>query len=279
MSTPRSDGFASERMFHEGATGCLQPVPSPGKARAGEPPVALDSGRMRDFDARREIARLHRRQRLLLLGWPLSIVLLLTLGASAGKEPPADSSKILRARGLIIEDDQGRERILLGAPIPKTQHRKRQDPATALLFVGENGADRLALGYSPNPQVGGQVVQRISGGVGIQINDQEGNERAGFGHLDLGRVVLGLDWKNREALTLAVDDKAGYTAIMLAGDKGGHERAGMYVDNDTSVVKIAAPDGFERLILKTTKDEPPELLRGDPKKRKFQNVLPKPEKE
>lgn len=229
-------------------------------------------------DLASEIARLHRRQRLLLLGWPLSIVLLLTLGASASREPAANSGKILRARGLIIEDEQGRERILLGAPVPKTQHRKRQDPATALIFVGENGADRLALGYSPNPQVGGQVIQRISGGVGIQINDQEGNERAGFGHLDIGRVVLGLDWKGREALTLAVDDKAGYTAIMLAGDKGGYERAGMYVDNDTSAIKIAAPDGFERLIMKTTKDELPELLRGDPKKREFKNVLPKPEK-
>ncbi len=225
-----------------------------------------------------EIARLQRRQRLMLVGWPLSIVLLVTLGATAGKQPAADSGKILRARGLVIEDDQGRDRILLGAPIPKTEHRKRQDPATALIFLGENGSDRVVVGYSPNPQVGGQVIQRISAGVGIQINDQEGNERAGFGHLDIGRVVLGLDWKGREALTLAVDDKAGYTAIMLAGDKGGYERAGMYVDNDTSVVKIAAPDGFERLILKTTKDEQPELLRGDPKKREFKNVLPKPKK-
>ncbi len=34
---------------------------------------------------------------------------------------------VLRARGLIIEDDAGRERILIGAPIPEAGNRVRAD--------------------------------------------------------------------------------------------------------------------------------------------------------
>ena len=36
---------------------------------------------------------------------------------------------VLRARGLIIEDAAGRERILLGAPIPEAINRVRTDTA------------------------------------------------------------------------------------------------------------------------------------------------------
>ena len=36
---------------------------------------------------------------------------------------------VLRARGLIIEDDAGRERILIGAPIPQAANRFRTDEA------------------------------------------------------------------------------------------------------------------------------------------------------
>ena len=34
---------------------------------------------------------------------------------------------VLRARGLVIEDDAGRERILIGAPIPEAANRVRTD--------------------------------------------------------------------------------------------------------------------------------------------------------
>lgn len=36
---------------------------------------------------------------------------------------------VLRARGLIIEDDQGKERILIGSPIPRAKNRVRTDLA------------------------------------------------------------------------------------------------------------------------------------------------------
>ena len=41
----------------------------------------------------------------------------------------AGTDGVLRARGLIIEDQAGRERILLGAPIPEAANRVRTDTA------------------------------------------------------------------------------------------------------------------------------------------------------
>lgn len=36
-------------------------------------------------------------------------------------------SQVTRVHGLIVEDDQGRPRILLGSPFPKVAARTRQD--------------------------------------------------------------------------------------------------------------------------------------------------------
>jgi hypothetical protein len=54
---------------------------------------------------------------------------------------------ILHARGLIIEDANGRARILLGAPFPETHDRLRQDVRTeAMIFLDDHGHDRVSLG-------------------------------------------------------------------------------------------------------------------------------------
>ena len=56
----------------------------------------------------------------------------------------AGSIGILRAKGLIIEDGDGRARILLGAPFPKVPERSRQDaPTTSMIFLDQEGHDRL----------------------------------------------------------------------------------------------------------------------------------------
>jgi len=60
------------------------------------------------------------------------------------------SNGILRVKGLIVEDAEGRERILIGAPVPVVSGRKRRDGAVGLLVLGENGADRIAIG-APYP--------------------------------------------------------------------------------------------------------------------------------
>ena len=154
---------------------------------------------------------------------------------------------IVRTRGIIVEDDKGRERILIGAPIPAAKNRVRTDLARVqkewaprfpdparymgfyknyrhtlhgLLVLDENGHDRVALGDStPDPNIG----QRIGPGTGIQINNSQGFERSGYSLLNVNgveRVVLGLDSKQgREGLTLALDDAGRVQVMVRDGDK------------------------------------------------------------
>ncbi|MFO0971956.1 MAG: hypothetical protein U1A27_00755 [Phycisphaerae bacterium] len=196
--------------------------------------------------------------------------------AAVSADDRADA-RVLRLRGLIIEDDHGRARIVLGAPTPATPGRKRADASTALVFLGEDGADRVCLGFTPNPQMKGKVVNRIAPAVGLQINDPAGNERAGFGHLANGRVVLGLDWPGREAIALGVDDKEGSAMMLMWGEKDDTpERAGFFAGRDgTTIMKVSDAMGFERFVFQTQGVDAARFLIGDSKDHKHTDVLPK----
>ena len=157
--------------------------------------------------------------------------------------------EIVRARGLVIVDDQGRDRILIGAPIPQSRARLRTDlqrveqtwarrfpsPQSymgyyqnyrhsmhGILIMDQNGVDRLALGDStPDPNIG----RRIGPATGIQINDAQGFERSGYGLLTVqgkNRVVLGLD-SNRgtEGVAISLFDDGSQGVNIYAGKNQG----------------------------------------------------------
>lgn len=181
-----------------------------------------------------------RRTRLLAAG--VAAVVLLLVGYEILRPPPTG---VIRARGIVVVDDEGRERILIGAPIPAAANRVRTDTArvreiwagrfpdpdqymgyyaeydhdvNGILVLDENGFDRLALGApTPDPNIG----QRIGPATGLQINDAEGFERSGYGLLTVDgtdRVVLGLDSnEGTEALTLWVRD-GGSVGMRIASD-------------------------------------------------------------
>lgn len=141
---------------------------------------------------------------------------------------------VIRTRGIVIVDDHGRERILIGAPIPAAENRIRTNMARAertwasrfpdakqymrwyagyrhsmhgMLVLDEQGQDRMAIGDStPDPNIG----KRIGASTGIVVNDAQGFERTGYGMLTVAgkdRVVLGLDGKDgEEAVVLSVHD-------------------------------------------------------------------------
>jgi len=171
---------------------------------------------------------MQRRLHLLEVYAAVLTLVLIALGLTAFR---SSSSQVLRARGIIIEDASGRERILIGAPIPSAKTRVRTDstrvrltwaprfPAqymewyksyqhgmTGVLVLDTAGFDRLALGDPvPDPNIG----RRIAPSTGLVINDEQGFERSGYGLLRVGgkdRVVLGMDNASGEALTLFVDD-------------------------------------------------------------------------
>lgn len=147
---------------------------------------------------------------------------------------------IVRARGIIIEDAQGRERILIGAPVPYAKNRVRTDTArvrkvwsgrypdpnqymgfyagyrnntNGMIVLDERGFDRLAVGDSvPDPNIG----KRIGPSDGIVINDSAGFERTGYGLLKLEkyRVSFGIDSdRGEEGIGFMLDDASQIVAL------------------------------------------------------------------
>lgn len=146
---------------------------------------------------------------------------------------------ILRTKGVIVVDDKGSERILIGAPVPFASNRIRTDTirakeawghihpdymkfyknydhtANGILILDEDGYDRIAIGNNtPDPNIG----KRIAPSSGIILNDENGYERSGYGILKVNgvdRVNLGLDTnQGTEGMVLSVDDD-GTTGISI----------------------------------------------------------------
>ncbi len=142
-----------------------------------------------------------------------------------------NSAKIIKTKGIIVVDEQGRERVLIGAPIPQTENRVLTNKTKALaawknkipenhpywnnfydlhtagvgmIVLDENGYDRVAVGdHLPDANTG----KRIGSATGITIHNEKGFERAGFGTIktaDGMRVGLGMDDEHGEALNLFV---------------------------------------------------------------------------
>jgi len=183
---------------------------------------------------------------------------------------------VIRTRGIVIVDERGRERILIGAPIPAAANRVRTNPARVerawasrfpdpqqymrwyagyrhsmhgMLVLDENGYDRLAIGDStPDPNIG----KRIGAGPGIEINDAQGFERTGYGLLTVAgkdRVVLGLDGEDGEE------------AVVLSVHDGGTAGLSVRAKNGRSIFLGASPASPGRAVTNATAGLL--LLRGD----------------
>ncbi len=154
------------------------------------------------------------------------VVLLIVLFSIVGTAIYSFSGKnadfeILRVKGIIIEDENGKERILIGAPVPFAKNRARTDTTkirgkwgsgmprgymeayktynhtcNGIVFLDENGWDKIVIGDPvPDPIIG----KRLGPSSGMVYNDEKGLERSGFGLLKVDnqlRVVLGLDHAN-----------------------------------------------------------------------------------
>ena len=98
----------------------------------------------------------------------------------------------------------------------------------------------------------GKVGKRISPATGLQINDKNGNERSGYGMLENGRVVLGLDHETGEGVMLFILPDLGYSGFLVNGISGENrqriflgvdvnkEDSGMLVLNDRSGTRHSA---------------------------------------
>lgn len=217
------------------------------------------------------VARLERRVRRITVYSYVLTAVLLVLGVSAFRSQP-EPPGVIRATGLVIVDAEGRERILLGAPVPEALHRVRTNidkvrdawggrfPAAymdeyyptyrhdmnGLLILDENGFDRLVLGDpTPDPNIG----RRIAPSSGLLINDAEGFERSGYALLKVDgryRVVLGLDSdKGTEGVVLAVED-SGWSGLSIQNREGsilvGTDPPGGWVDENFHGLRVKRGD-------------------------------------
>lgn len=96
-------------------------------------------------------------------------------------------NRVVRTHTLVIQDPNGRDRIVLGAPVPDPIEGRRLNPT-----------------------------------VGLVINESNGHERFGLGLQDSGRMVMGFDAppgtgddRNREGITLVADEQGGATLRFL----------------------------------------------------------------
>lgn len=176
------------------------------------------------------------------IGSTIVMAAILTLGLTH-KTPD-----VIRTQGLVITDAQGRDRILIGAPIPSSKQRVRTDlekvkkewaanmggesymdnynknlyhGVEGILFLNEEGFDKLILGEKmPDPNTGKRIVDA----AGFTFNDDRGFERGGLGvsKTEEGeyRVVFGMDDpKVGEALHLFVLED-GTKGLQIASEDG-----------------------------------------------------------
>lgn len=203
----------------------------------------------------------------------------------------ADNARILRARGLVIVDEQGRDRILIGAPFPQSSQRIRTDfekskaawgwrfggkfdwyktnksidaSGAGMVILDEKGHDRLTIG-APAPS---SWIGRIAPITGMTINDDEGSERAGFGLMkneNFNRVVLGLDHATGyEAATMAVIED-GSTSIRL-NDPQNNNRLQLLNDRGLLSERESLPPYMSGMVLKDEKGNTKSLLDATPLK-------------
>jgi hypothetical protein len=183
---------------------------------------------MRDQESlQRRIASLERRVHLL----TLLTGVLSAAGLIAAARP---SAGVLRARGLVITDAAGRDRIIVAAPMREASADTKLAQTVGLAVLDSLGRMNVAIG-SDNPLVfaDGRTGKRIASSAGLTIYDpRNGGERGGFGAFVDGRANMCLDWgaKGKEAACVSVAPGDQYAAVLLNGtpDQPQFDRVGLF---------------------------------------------------
>jgi len=167
-----------------------------------------------------------------------AMVVLACCGLGVAALSPQDS--ILRAKGLVITDEAGRDRVVLGAPMSAATEDPKLADAVGLVVLDSLGQMNVAMG-AQNPLVmqGGKLGTRIAHSAGLTIYDpRDGKERGGMGAFQDGRANVCLDYGEvqKEAACLSVAPRDQYAAVLLNGTPGEpqYDRVVMYVGADGS---------------------------------------------
>ena len=150
---------------------------------------------MSDLEARFNSLEI-RHKRMVWGFWMLAVVILAAIVVLREKPAVASAAEnpgeILRVKGLVIVDENGTERVWIGAPLP-------------------------------GQLVNGKREQRPSVQAGIVLYDDKGIERSGYVTDDKsGNVFLSLDDRNKQEAVFVADAERG-TALRMWYDKDSAE--------------------------------------------------------
>jgi hypothetical protein len=185
-----------------------------------------------------EVERLRRRleateRRVRILG-----AVAVLLGSTALVGALRSQPEVLRARGLVITDASGRERIVLGAPMREATADAKLAQTVGLAVLDSVGRLHVSVGAN-NPLIlaGGRTGTRIAADAGLTFYDpRTGSERGGMGALSDGRANVCIDYgtKAKEAACMSVAPGDRYAAVILNGtpSEPQFDRVTMYVGAD-----------------------------------------------
>ncbi len=170
-----------------------------------------------------------------------------------------DTFDIIRAKGIILEDSLGRDRILIGSPVPYSKDRVRLDTALVrkywaskvipgnpdeymgyyrtyrnksegIVVMNEQGFDRVLLG---DRLADANTGRRMFEAAGILWNDRQGFELGGAGvnttEEGLARTAFGLDNSEGEAIHMVAMEDG--TKGLVITDGNGYLMFGMSPEN------------------------------------------------
>ena len=171
-----------------------------------------------------KIEELEKNQRKMksVYGFTLSMLCLAFVAFSFIKQ---EKFGVIRAKGIIIEDAKGKDRMLIGAPIPHSKDRVRTDTAkvrkhwasqfdnpdqymgwyknsaNGIVFMNEDDFDEVLVGEDLADANVGVRMYKVSG---MLVNNKQGWERVGAGvnTLENGktRQGFGVDDDSGEAM-------------------------------------------------------------------------------
>ena len=164
---------------------------------------------------------------LLVLGvWGLLLHSALGSGRVEAQSKTALSKKdevlpVVKTRGVVIVDEQNRERVILGAPVPDSPReardgKKRVNPAHGMIIIDQDGYERFGVGLMDN----GQMAMGFDAPPGT--GDDRNRERLHFiADKDGGAMIRFLNRKTSVPgwLRLGEDDKLYMEFIDVQKDK------------------------------------------------------------
>lgn len=181
---------------------------------------------------------------------------------------------VIHAKGLVIEDQAGKPRIVISGDLSKIPGRKREDALSGIAYLDELGVDRLTFGKEPDPMTAEGIKPRRVAGAGLLIHDKDGVERGGYGVLDDETALMTLDWpKTGEAAVVSSSSDFSGMALFHRSSIGQYREAitlGAFRKNDASFIRITDASSRERLVIQTSGDGQPEIKHYDQQGRSLQ---------